>query len=130
MKFPPQKLYPQGLVGAPHVFAAGGAGAGVATTAAGVAGAGVGAGVGVGVSTGVAVADGSEPPPTARGEDAVPDVPEEVSVHAAADSAKTMQSAHTAAVTRNFMPPGPSAARVPYSLAVVKRPPGDDSLGA
>ena len=66
---------------------------------------GAGAGVGVEVASGVAVTDESEPPPTARGEDAAPDVPDGVSVHAAPDSAKTMQKAHTAVVRRRFMPP-------------------------
>ena len=75
-------------------------------TGAGVAGLGVGSGVGVGLATGVAVADGREPPPTARGEDAGPDPPEDVSLHAAPDSAKTMQKANTAA-KRSFKPPGP-----------------------
>jgi hypothetical protein len=84
------------------VFAAGGAGARVAT------GAAIGTGVGVGGATGLAVADEREPPPTARGEDAAPGVPDVVSVHAAPDRAKTMQSDHTAADSRSFMPPGPS----------------------
>jgi hypothetical protein len=69
-------------------------------------GAGVGAGVGVGVATVVAVGDGREPPPTASGEEAAPEVPEPVSAHAAPDMAKTRQSAHTPAVRRSFMPPG------------------------
>lgn len=70
----------------------------------GVGGA-VGASVAVGVAKGVAVGDEREPPPTARGEDAAPDLSEDVSLHAALNSAKTMQNADTA-VRRSFKTPG------------------------
>jgi len=61
---PPQKLYPQGLAGAPHVAGAGGAWVGLTgawvAAAGGAVALGVGAGVGlaVGVGLGVAVAVG------------------------------------------------------------------------
>src|SRR5438477_7703124 len=73
MKLPPQKLYPQGLAGAPQVLLTGRAAAGcVALTGAGAAGAGaVGLMVafGVGVASGVGLTDSvlvpsAVPPPT------------------------------------------------------------------
>jgi len=76
----------------------------LAATGSGVE-AGVAAGVGVGV--GVAVGDWREPPPTPRGEDAEPDAPGLVSLQAAPERAKPMESAHAPAVRRKFMPPGP-----------------------
>ena len=101
-------------------MAAGGAGAGVATTGARV-GTGVGVGVGTEADVGLpsGVADGREPPPTARGEDAAPGVLDDESVHAAADSARARQSVHTAVVRRSFMPPGPLRNSFPYSVAMV-----------